>query len=195
MVISRIGKPRRTKLSQHQRSSGGQVLRTLRDLRPSLGTGAWVSLWGHSSFCTGEDTDSGHGDWVTPHGATGATWAEAGHEGPASPRPQSPSPPRLPLLPPPPPPHVVTGTPRAREGFFNPMLNENQQLAVKRILSGDCRPLPYVLFGPPGTGKTVTVIEAVLQVAPRGPRVPIDQLSCGSRQEPGQGRRELANPQ
>uniref|UniRef100_A0A8C9A6V4 RNA helicase n=1 Tax=Prolemur simus TaxID=1328070 RepID=A0A8C9A6V4_PROSS len=56
-------------------------------------------------------------------------------------------------------------TPRAREKeFFNPMLNENQQLAVRRILSGDCRPLPYVLFGPPGTGKTVTIIEAVLQV-------------------------------
>uniref|UniRef100_G1P7T8 RNA helicase Mov10l1 n=1 Tax=Myotis lucifugus TaxID=59463 RepID=G1P7T8_MYOLU len=56
-------------------------------------------------------------------------------------------------------------TPGAREKeFFNPLLNENQQLAVRRILSGDCRPLPYVLFGPPGTGKTVTIIEAVLQV-------------------------------
>uniref|UniRef100_A0A8C5UU19 RNA helicase Mov10l1 n=1 Tax=Microcebus murinus TaxID=30608 RepID=A0A8C5UU19_MICMU len=56
-------------------------------------------------------------------------------------------------------------TPKAREKeFFNPVLNENQQLAVRRILSGDCRPLPYVLFGPPGTGKTVTIIEAVLQV-------------------------------
>ena len=48
--------------------------------------------------------------------------------------------------------------------LYNPSLNERQIAAVSRIVSGQCRPTPYLLFGPPGTGKTITVVEAILQV-------------------------------
>ena len=48
--------------------------------------------------------------------------------------------------------------------FFNPQLNERQRAAVARILGAQGRPAPYVVFGSPGTGKTMTVVEGMLQV-------------------------------
>ena len=48
--------------------------------------------------------------------------------------------------------------------YFNAGLNERQKKAVHRILCARGRPTPYILFGPPGTGKSVTVVESILQV-------------------------------
>ncbi|NWS21015.1 SDE3 helicase, partial [Pachyramphus minor] len=42
--------------------------------------------------------------------------------------------------------------------------NKEQCRAVTQIVTGMSRPAPYLIFGPPGTGKTVTVVEAIKQV-------------------------------
>lgn len=42
--------------------------------------------------------------------------------------------------------------------------NPEQRAAVQHILSGVSKPAPYLIFGPPGTGKTVTMVEAIKQV-------------------------------
>ena len=42
--------------------------------------------------------------------------------------------------------------------------NDKQKQAVQHILEGCSKPYPYLVFGPPGTGKTVTIVEAIKQV-------------------------------
>uniref|UniRef100_A0A8C6KW45 RNA helicase n=1 Tax=Nothobranchius furzeri TaxID=105023 RepID=A0A8C6KW45_NOTFU len=50
--------------------------------------------------------------------------------------------------------------------MFNRQLEKNpeQSRAVRQIVAGSSKPAPYIIFGPPGTGKTVTVVEAIIQV-------------------------------
>uniref|UniRef100_A0AAR2L8C5 RNA helicase n=1 Tax=Pygocentrus nattereri TaxID=42514 RepID=A0AAR2L8C5_PYGNA len=42
--------------------------------------------------------------------------------------------------------------------------NREQYAAVCNIVAGVSKPAPYLVFGPPGTGKTVTMVEAIKQV-------------------------------
>lgn len=42
--------------------------------------------------------------------------------------------------------------------------NKEQLEAVRNIVSGTSGAAPYIVFGPPGTGKTVTMVEAIKQV-------------------------------
>ncbi|XP_049938320.1 putative helicase MOV-10 [Schistocerca serialis cubense] len=52
------------------------------------------------------------------------------------------------------------------QSWFNYLIetNEEQKTAVCNIVSGSFFPSPYVVFGPPGTGKTVTIVESILQL-------------------------------
>ncbi|RXN18451.1 helicase mov-10 [Labeo rohita] len=49
--------------------------------------------------------------------------------------------------------------------LFNQQLERNpeQYSAVCHIVAGTSKPAPYLVFGPPGTGKTVTIVEAIKQ--------------------------------
>ena len=53
-------------------------------------------------------------------------------------------------------------------GLFNGKLNPEQIKAVKRIMREKC-PHPFIIFGPPGTGKSKTMCEAIKQVWENSP--------------------------
>lgn len=50
--------------------------------------------------------------------------------------------------------------------FFNQQIknNDQQKQAVINIVNNTAFPAPYVIFGPPGTGKTATMVESVMQI-------------------------------
>ncbi len=54
------------------------------------------------------------------------------------------------------------------EHFFNKKLNESQQNAVNRIQHFEEL---LIIHGPPGTGKTTTLIEAILQLVKKGEKI------------------------
>ncbi|XP_072386065.1 putative helicase mov-10-B.1 [Diabrotica undecimpunctata] len=56
----------------------------------------------------------------------------------------------------------IQSLPETDLALSNSILNEEQKLAVKNIVI--CRNSPFIIFGPPGTGKTITVVESVYQI-------------------------------
>ena len=64
-------------------------------------------------------------------------------------------------------PPLACGLPAAENGgivWTNKSLNVEQRLAVREVVRGVHAPLPYLIFFPPGTGKTSTLVEAAVQV-------------------------------
>ncbi|XP_008278315.1 putative helicase mov-10-B.1 [Stegastes partitus] len=73
---------------------------------------------------------------------------------------------------------AATHLPMPKLSMFNRKLENNpeQHAAVQRIIAGSSKPAPHLVFGPPGTGKTITLVEAMHQVSRADPSAHI--LAC-----------------
>uniref|UniRef100_A0A3Q1G8A4 RNA helicase n=1 Tax=Acanthochromis polyacanthus TaxID=80966 RepID=A0A3Q1G8A4_9TELE len=73
---------------------------------------------------------------------------------------------------------AATCLPMPKLRMFNQKLENNpeQHAAVQRIVAGSSKPAPHLVFGPPGTGKTITLVEAMHQVSRADPSAHI--LAC-----------------
>ncbi|KAI5643200.1 AAA domain-containing protein [Phthorimaea operculella] len=62
--------------------------------------------------------------------------------------------------------NVDVTAPYKIQKYYNKLMKENpeQRSAVEHIVGGTSGTAPYLLHGPPGTGKTVTIVEAILQL-------------------------------
>uniref|UniRef100_A0A672JMS0 RNA helicase n=1 Tax=Salarias fasciatus TaxID=181472 RepID=A0A672JMS0_SALFA len=70
--------------------------------------------------------------------------------------------------------------PKLRSGLES---NPEQHAAVQRIVAGSSKPAPHLVFGPPGTGKTITLVEAMNQVSRADPTAHI--LACAPSNSAG----------
>lgn len=80
---------------------------------------------------------------------------------------------------------AAASLPMPKLRMFNRQLENNpeQHAAVQRIVAGSSKPAPHLVFGPPGTGKTITLVEAMNQVSRADPSAHI--LACAPSNSAG----------
>uniref|UniRef100_A0A672JMP8 RNA helicase n=1 Tax=Salarias fasciatus TaxID=181472 RepID=A0A672JMP8_SALFA len=80
---------------------------------------------------------------------------------------------------------AAASLPMPKLRMFNQQLESNpeQHAAVQRIVAGSSKPAPHLVFGPPGTGKTITLVEAMNQVSRADPTAHI--LACAPSNSAG----------
>jgi helicase MOV-10 len=74
--------------------------------------------------------------------------------------------------------HVALSQSELSITLYDPKIanNRRQFRAIKHILSLPSTSGPFIIFGPPGTGKTVTIVEAIKQILRRNPTARV--LAC-----------------